>query len=63
MIIDEPDDGARQVVNGKLFVLCDCAYHERCPNGKPYGSSRCTVRLNKNRLKRKEVARLTSPQR
>lgn len=63
MKIEEADDGAQKVVDGKLFVMCDCSYHDKCPNGKPPGSSRCTVRLDVNRLKRKEVARLTTPQR
>lgn len=61
--IVEPDDGSQIVINGKLFVMCDCDYTEKCPNGRQMGSDRCLIRIDANRLRRKEVARLKGCQR
>jgi hypothetical protein len=61
--IIEPGDGSQKAIKGKLLVVCDCEYTERCPNGKPMGSNRCVVRIEERRLRRKEVERLKAPQR
>jgi hypothetical protein len=56
--LDEAPDGSQKTVDGHLFVLCDCGYNDPCPQGKPAGSDRCTIRIEVRRLKKREVKRL-----
>lgn len=61
--IIEADSGAQDVVDGKLIVSCDCKYTDRCLQGKPIGSERCSIRIDAKRLKKKERKRLKECQR
>jgi len=32
--IVEPEDGFQEIIDGKVVILCDCAYTDKCPQGK-----------------------------
>lgn len=59
----EAASGAQEAVEGKLFVFCDCKYGDECPQGKPIGSERCSIRIDESRLRKKERKRLKECQR
>lgn len=63
--LDEAPDGSQKPVEGKLFVYCDCAFGEPCPNGRVLVgmAARCCVRLEKRRLSAEQIELLENQQR
>jgi nanoRNase/pAp phosphatase (c-di-AMP/oligoRNAs hydrolase) len=60
--LDEAPDGSQEIFEGKLYVMCDCNYNDRCPQ-KENWKNRCIIRIDASRLTKKEIARLRKPQR
>lgn len=61
--IIEPSDGSQQEMDGKLYVMCDCDFFDRCGQGKVMGSNRCVILMKASRLACFEVKKLKESKR